>query len=65
MIRVLVLAAMGLGALYVIHLLAQDFNRIRQPVTRFLQTFISKRDLRAMIHTRDRMMVSLIIEFLV
>lgn len=56
--RILVLAAMGLGALYAIHLLAQDFNKIRQPVAKFVQTFISKRDVRAMIHRRDRMMVS-------
>lgn len=30
--RLLLLAAIGLGALYVLHLLAQDFQKIRRPV---------------------------------
>ncbi|XP_073821568.1 uncharacterized protein [Musca autumnalis] len=30
--RVLILMAMGLGAMYMLHLLAQDWDKIRQPV---------------------------------
>lgn len=30
-IRLALLAAMGLGGLYLLHLLAQDYNTIRQP----------------------------------
>ncbi|XP_065356043.1 uncharacterized protein LOC135950429 [Calliphora vicina] len=39
-VRLIILMAMGLGAMYMLHLLAQDWNKIRRPipqaVTRFL-----------------------------
>ncbi|CAD7080051.1 unnamed protein product [Hermetia illucens] len=31
--RLIILAAMGLGALYMFHLLAQDYNKIRRPIS--------------------------------
>lgn len=46
--RILVLAAIGLGALYMMHLLAQDYNKIRKPVMK-LARFIGKRDVDAVI----------------
>lgn len=33
--------AMGLGAMYMVHLLAQDYNKIRQPVAAAARAFIS------------------------
>lgn len=43
----MLIAGMGLGALYMMHLLAQDFNRIRQPVRQLVRSLIFKRDLSA------------------
>lgn len=31
-VRVMILMAMGLGAMYMLHLLAQDWNKIRRPI---------------------------------
>lgn len=45
--RVLLLAAMGLGALYLIHLLASDYQKIRKPAAKLAKFLISKRDLSA------------------
>lgn len=52
----MLLAGMGLGALYMMHLLAQDFNRIRQPVGKLVRSLIFKRDLSAV--SRNSEMVS-------
>lgn len=38
---------MGLGAMYMMHLLAQDFNRIRRPIQNAVRAFIYKRDVMA------------------
>lgn len=55
--RLIILAVLGLGGLYMIHLLAQDFNKIRKPfggggpaaaaaaVKGIRSLFFSKRDL--------------------
>lgn len=43
-VRYLIMAAMGLGALYMIHLLAQDYNRIRKPVAAIAKALFTKRD---------------------
>lgn len=48
-LRLILLAGMGLGALYMMHLLAQDFNKIRQPVAKLARLLISKRDLNAVL----------------
>lgn len=57
-LRVLMLAGMGLGALYMMHLLAQDFNRIRQPVSKLVRGLLSKRDVDAMLNKpTDKVMV--------
>lgn len=45
--RIIVLAAMGLGAMYMMHLLAQDFQRIRRPIQNAVRSFIYKRDVMA------------------
>lgn len=42
--RLLVFAAIGLAALVMLHVLAQDFNRIRRPAGKYLRSFIAKRD---------------------
>lgn len=43
--RILVLAAIGLAALVMIHVLAQDFNRIRRPSAgKLLRSIVFKRD---------------------
>lgn len=46
MVRLILLAAMGLGSLYMLHILAMDFNRIRKPVTKLAKFLFmrSKRD---------------------
>lgn len=41
-LRVLLLAAMGLGALYMMHILAQDYNKIRKPVAKLARFFLNK-----------------------
>lgn len=46
-LRLILLAAMGLGSLWMLHLIAQDFNKIRQPVAKLARLLISKRDLNA------------------
>lgn len=38
---------MGLGALYLIHLLAKDYMKIRKPAAKLAKFLLSKRDLRA------------------
>lgn len=38
---------MGLGALYLLHLLAQDYMKIRQPAAKLAKFLLSKRDLDA------------------
>lgn len=43
----LLLAAMGLGALYLIHLLAGDYQKIRKPAAKLAKFLVSKRDLSA------------------
>lgn len=48
-LRLLLLAAMGLGALYLIHILAQDFQKIRKPAAKLAKFLISKRDLSAVL----------------
>lgn len=45
--RLVLLAAMGLGALYLLHLLAQDYMKIRKPAARLAKLLLSKRDLDA------------------
>lgn len=46
-LRIVLLAAMGLGSLWMLHLIAQDFNKIRQPVAKLARLLISKRDVNA------------------
>lgn len=47
-LRVLLLAALGLGSLYMLHLLAQDYNKIRKPAAKLAGFFSkNKRDLNA------------------
>lgn len=38
---------MGLGALYLLHVLAQDYMKIRKPAARLATFLLSKRDLNA------------------
>lgn len=38
---------MGLGALYLLHLLAQDYMKIRKPAAKLARFLFSKRDLDA------------------
>lgn len=38
---------MGLGALYLIHVLAQDYMKIRKPAAKLASFLLSKRDLDA------------------
>lgn len=38
---------MGLGALYLLHLLAQDYMKIRKPAAKLAKFLLSKRDLDA------------------
>lgn len=59
-LRILALAGMGLAALYMMHLLAQDFNRIRRPIANVVRGLISKRDLEA-VTQQDKVMVSVIV----
>lgn len=49
-LRIIMLAAMGLGSLWMIHLIAQDFNKIRQPVAKLARLLISKRDVNAVLN---------------
>lgn len=58
-LRILMLAGMGLAALYMMHLLAQDFNRIRRPIANVVRGLISKRDLEAVTTQQDKVMVSI------
>lgn len=48
-LRIIILAAMGLGSLWMLHLIAQDYNKIRQPVAKLARLLISKRDLHAVL----------------
>lgn len=45
--RLLLLAALGLGSLYLLHLLAQDYMKIRKPAAKLASFLLSKRDLDA------------------
>lgn len=38
---------MGLGALYLLHVLAQDYMKIRKPAAKLAKFFLTKRDLDA------------------
>lgn len=58
-LRIIMLAGMGLAALYMMHLLAQDFNRIRRPIANVVRGLISKRDLEA-VTQQDKVMVSVL-----
>lgn len=49
-LRIIMLVAMGLGSLWMIHLIAQDFNKIRQPVAKLARLLISKRDVNAVLN---------------
>ena len=40
-IRLMILMAMGLGAMYMLHLLAQDWNKIRRPVPQAVTRFLA------------------------
>lgn len=53
-LRIIILAAMGLGSLFMIHLIAQDFNKIRQPIAKLAGLLISKRDLNAVLNNGNR-----------
>lgn len=55
--RILVLAAIGLAALVMIHVLAQDFNRIRKPQGKYFSSgMIFKRDTAAQMHRLPKAM---------
>ncbi|XP_055838410.1 LOW QUALITY PROTEIN: uncharacterized protein LOC129906620 [Episyrphus balteatus] len=43
-IRLVILAVMGLGAMYMMHLLAQDYDRIRRPIKAIQRALRGKRD---------------------
>lgn len=58
-LRILLLAAMGLGAMYMMHILAQDYNKIRKPVAKLARFLIQKRDLNAASPTPDLDKVSM------
>ncbi|CAD6998373.1 uncharacterized protein LOC101449459 [Ceratitis capitata] len=45
MFKLMLLMAMGLGALYMMHLLAQDYNKIRQPVAAAARALVSTSNL--------------------
>lgn len=45
--RLLLLLAMGLGALYLIHILAGDYQKIRKPAAKLARLLVSKRDVSA------------------
>lgn len=47
----MILAALGLGSLYMMHLLAQDYNKIRKPAMTLARFLLMKRDLNAVLHT--------------
>lgn len=53
-LRIIVLAAMGLGSLWMLHLIAQDYNKIRQPVAKLARLLISKRDLDAVLDNGNK-----------
>lgn len=53
-LRIILLAAMGLGSLWMLHLLAQDYNKIRPPVAKLARLLISKRDVNAALDNRNR-----------
>lgn len=53
-LRIILLAAMGLGSLWMIHILAQDYNKIRQPAAKLARLLISKRDLNAALDNGNR-----------
>uniref|UniRef100_A0A034V206 Uncharacterized protein n=1 Tax=Bactrocera dorsalis TaxID=27457 RepID=A0A034V206_BACDO len=46
MLKLILLMAMGLGAMYMVHLLAQDYNKIRQPVAAAARAIVSSSNLR-------------------
>lgn len=48
--RILLLAALGLGALYMMHLLAQDYNKIRKPAMKLARFLLMKRDVNAVLN---------------
>ncbi|XP_036225471.1 uncharacterized protein [Bactrocera oleae] len=45
MLKLILLMAMGLGAMYMVHLLAQDYNKIRQPVAAAARAIVSASNL--------------------
>lgn len=45
--RILLLFAMGLGALYLLHVLAGDYQKIRKPAAKLAKLLLTKRDLDA------------------
>lgn len=45
--RLIILAVMGLGALYLMHLLAKDYMKIRKPAAKLAKFLLTKRDLEA------------------
>lgn len=45
--RLLLLAVIGLGALYLLHVLAQDYMKIQKPAAKLARFLLSKRDLEA------------------
>lgn len=47
--RLLVCIVIGLGALYLLHTLAQDYMKIRQPAAKLARLFLGKRDLHSFI----------------
>uniref|UniRef100_A0A336M0T1 CSON009836 protein n=1 Tax=Culicoides sonorensis TaxID=179676 RepID=A0A336M0T1_CULSO len=58
-VRLLILAALGLGSLYVIHLLAQDYQKIRKPIQAAKALLnIGKRDLSAQLLEMEKENVS-------
>ncbi|XP_055920831.1 uncharacterized protein LOC129952322 [Eupeodes corollae] len=53
-IRLVILAVMGLGAMYMLHLLAQDYDRIRRPITKAIERALrGKRDVTAYEYERN------------
>lgn len=43
--RLIILAVMGLGALYLIHLLAKDYMKIRKPAAKLAKFLLTKRSI--------------------
>ncbi|KAJ6649239.1 hypothetical protein Bhyg_04473 [Pseudolycoriella hygida] len=53
-LRIILLAAMGLGSLWMLHIIAQDYNKIRQPVAKLARLLISKRDVAAVLDNDNK-----------